>query len=139
MRTDAGTPSHTLGVSCCSCRLTPNELASASVGTQLTNNTVTSVVPTFGVVKILVKDAYKTCDPTAGADINDSLSLERGAGVVGFATHLQVTGGATFVTETNIPTASLGWDEREFLPTACAFAHYLGSGKGTCSCTVPGH
>jgi hypothetical protein len=126
-------------ISCCACRLTPNELATASVGTQLTNNPVTSVVPIAGVIKIIAKKAYDHCDPTYGADTNDSFDIApAGDWLVGFGTHLQVTGGATSVTETNIPTASLGRDERDFLPTACAFAHYLGSGKGTCGCSVPG-
>jgi hypothetical protein len=114
------------------------------VGTQLTNNPVTSVVPSAGVVKIALtngggKDRYGatwshvTCDPTAplkGADTD--------YGQV-FGTHLQVTAGATFLTETEKLPSVLSWDEENFLPTACAFAHYLGSGKGTCSCSVPGH
>jgi hypothetical protein len=126
-------------IACCSCRITPNGLATASVGTQLTNNPVTSVVPVAGVIKIITKKAYDHCDPTYGADALDSFDLTpAGDWVVGFRTHLQDTGGATFVTETNIPAASLGRDEREFLPLACAFARYLGSGKGTCSCTEAG-
>ncbi len=130
-------------ISCCACRLTPNELATASVGTQLTNNPVTSVVPAAGVIKIAVtnaggkdRDGYswsnQTCDPTNhlwGADTDYA---------VAFGTHLQASGGATSVTETNIPSAQLSEDERDFLPTACTFAQYLGSGKGTCSCSVPG-
>jgi hypothetical protein len=119
---------------CCSCRLTPNELASASIGTQLTNNPVTSVVPTFGVVKIA-----PTLVPAGGC----SPTAPLGGAAVQLAqvwgTHLQVTGGATFVTETEKQPSILSADEGNFLTTACSFAHYLGSGKGTCSCTVPGH
>jgi hypothetical protein len=130
-------------ISCCACRLTPNELASASVGTQLTNNPVTAVVPAAGVIKIVSTLADSSCDPTAPFQ-------SEAPGLVGFATHLQNTGGVTTVTETLIPHAILGGDtiglgspvisgsEAEFLPTACTFALYLGSGKGTCSCSVPG-
>ena len=118
-------------IACCSCRTTPNELASASIGTQLTNNPVTSVVPTYGVIKVINSIPAGGCNPTAVGQLTDS--------IVGFQTHLQATGGATFVTETNVPGATLSAAEFGFLQTACSFAHYLGSGKGTCSCTVPGH
>ena len=58
--------------------------------------------------------------------------------VMRFATHLQITGTATFITETNIPIAPLGYEEEAaFLSNACLLVTYLGSsyGKGTCSCT----
>ena len=73
-----------------------------------------------------------TCDPTApllGADI--SLAQV-------FGTHLQVTGGATFVTETANLSSPLSTAEAGFLPAACLFVQYLGSGKGVCGCTIPG-
>jgi hypothetical protein len=40
-------------VACCSEEVTPNELDSASVGNQLTNNPLTSVVPASGVIKVI--------------------------------------------------------------------------------------
>jgi len=55
-----------------------------------------------------------------------------------FATHLQITGTTTFITETNIPIAPLGYEEEAaFLSNACLLVTFLGSsyGKGTCSCT----
>jgi hypothetical protein len=55
-----------------------------------------------------------------------------------FTTHLQVTGGATFVTETQQIPSPLSAEEGSFLQTACAFTIYLGSGKGTCTGSVPG-
>jgi hypothetical protein len=117
-------------VSCCSCRITPDEYASASVRTQLTNNTLTGMVPQFGVVKAVTTSATGSCDPTApltGADT----SLARV-----FGTHKQVIGGATFVTETEKRWSPLSTEEGGFLPTACLFVRYLGSGKGVCSCTI---
>ncbi len=127
-------------IACCACRTTPNELATASVGLQLTSNPITSVIPTAGVIKIVNTFPSPGCDPTAWYDTDASVAdlYKLGDPVVGFATHLQATGGATFVTESNIPTAYLSRDEAEFLQTACAFGLYLGSGKGTCSCSVPG-
>jgi hypothetical protein len=55
-----------------------------------------------------------------------------------FGTHIQVTGGASYVTETEKLPSPLSADEASFLPTACSFALYLGSGKGTCACLSPG-
>jgi hypothetical protein len=122
-------------IACCGCILTPNELATASVGTQLTNNPVTSVVPTAGVIKIATTQTTTACDPRTALDAGASTTNAQV-----FGTHLQVTGtpAATFVTETEKLSSLLGTEEQGFLEQACSFARYLGSGKGTCSCTVPG-
>ena len=122
-------------IACCAQRITPNEPDSSSVGTQLTNNPVTSVVPPAGVVKIALTPASTKCDPTAAALTVDTADATLG---VVFATHLQVTGGAKFVTETELQPSSLGLQEGAFLEQACSFALYLGSGKGTCSSSTPG-
>jgi len=58
--------------------------------------------------------------------------------VVAFATHLQVTGGGTFVSETGLWPAFLSGQEAWFLATACFLAEYLGSGKGICTSSTPG-
>ena len=120
-------------IACCAQRITPNELDSASVGNQLTNNPVTSVVPWAGVIKIVLTPAGSTtCNASS---FPDGASASLG---VAFATHLQVTGGATFVTETGLSPANLSSYEAGFLPQACSFAKYLGSGKGTCTSSTPG-
>jgi hypothetical protein len=126
-------------IACCACRLTPNELATASVGTQLTNNPLTSVVPVAGVVKIVNGSPPPGgCNPSAF-----TVNTFPADSIVGYATHLQVTGAATYVTETRIPEVGLpalnSGGELGFLATSCSFVRYLGSGKGTCSCTVPGN
>ena len=121
-------------VSCCSCRLTPNELLTLSIANELTNNPVTSVVPVNGDVKIVSTAAVglASCTPLSyNGGILDSL--------VGFGTHVQTSGGSipgTYYTETNIPFAALGAAEQGFLPQACQFARYLGSGKGVCDCGI---
>jgi len=118
-------------ISCCSCYLTPNQLATASVSKQLTNNALVSI-PTTGVIKIMpTKAETAVCNPAVPSTPSDA-SLVRG-----FVTHLEITGGATFITETNIPSAPLGSDEAAFLSNACLFVTYLGSGygKGACSCS----
>lgn len=119
-------------IACCSCRTTPDELLTASVGTQLTSNPLTSVVPPAGVIKILSTLPAPSCEATTVA--TQTLAI----GTVGFASHVKVSGGATFLTETVIPNATLSAGEFAFLQNACSFARYLGSGKGTCSCSVPG-
>ena len=119
-------------ISCCSCRITPNGLLTLSIGNNLTGNPVTSVVPVNGDVKIVSTAAIGLtgCTPlTYNGGILDS--------VAGFGTHLQTSGGAipcTYISETNIPSAALGAAEQGFLPQACQFARYLGSGKGVCDC-----
>jgi len=121
-------------IACCAQRITPNELDSASVGSQLTNNPVTSVVPTAGVIKVVTTLAGTgTCSPTSFSGAADATQA------VVFGTHLQVTGGATFVTETEKLSSPLSYNEGTFLTESCSFALYLGSGKGTCTSSVPGH
>ncbi len=126
-------------VACCSCRVTPNGLLSISVGNSLTNNPVTSVVPVAGAVKIIstLAQGTRTCTPlTYNGGIRPSL--------VGWASHIETSGGTaagTFISVSDL----LGWaevpaatgdnaSEVDFLPQACQFARYLGSGKGTCGC-----
>jgi hypothetical protein len=124
--------SHQEMISCCSCRLTPNELVTASVANQLTNNPLVAVIPTDGVIKIMPTPAGTAiCNPTAPAASSDASLL------TGFATHLEISGAATFITEANTPSAPLGSEEASFLSDACLFVQYLGRayGKGTCSCT----
>jgi hypothetical protein len=49
-----------------------------------------------------------------------------------WGTHLQVTGGAVLVTETEKRPVPLSAAEASFLPTACSFVQYLGTGFGIC-------
>jgi hypothetical protein len=91
-------------------------------------------VPLGGDIKIVSTLAAGTCTPlTYNGGIIDS--------TVGFGTHLQTSGGTaagTFITETLIPAIPLtvlAGPEGTFLPQACQFARYLGSGKGVCTCS----
>jgi hypothetical protein len=120
-------------ITCCACRITPDEYASAFVGAQLVNAniTLTPVVPAFGVIKIATTPAG-SCSPTAPLT-GASTDLAQV-----FGTHLQVTGGATFVTEAEKRSSPLSAAEASFLPQACSFVRYLGSGFGVCSCGTPG-
>ena len=114
-------------IACCAENLTPNELDSAYVGKDLTFNTLTTLIPPSGVVKIVLTPTPSSgCNPTGpltGADAT--------LGSV-WGTHLQVPGAALFVTETEKQPRPLGAGEAAFLPEACSFALYLGSGRGYC-------
>ena len=112
-------------IECCSIRITPNELFVSSV-LRGTANPVTSVVPSSGVIKTVLVPATGSCDPTVIATTPDA-SLAAVS-----ATHLQVTGGFTFVTETPELPSPLSAAEEGFLQTACSFTLYLGSGRGNC-------
>jgi hypothetical protein len=115
-------------ITCCDQLITANELDSASVANQLTNSPVTSFVPASGVIKIAA-----TPGPCGTPLTQSDASL---AAV--FATHLAVTGGATYVTETELQPSPLSTDEALFLPQACTFARYVGSGRAYCSTSAPG-
>jgi hypothetical protein len=120
-------------MACCACRLTPNELLSAAVGNQLTNNAVTGAVPAAGVIKILLLPAGPGgCTPISPFASSDATL------VAGFGTHLETNGSAVFITETPIPVEQLGPAEANFLSSSCLFVRYLGSGRGTCGCSTPG-
>ncbi len=129
-------------LACCAAELTPNELASAEVHRQLTNNTVTQVVPPSGVIKVVLAQVPGGgCTPTTIGATPDA-----GLGVV-FGTHLQreyltLPGGsgsnALFVTETQKIPSTLSSQEQGFLQLGCSFALYIGSGQGTCRITTGG-
>jgi hypothetical protein len=121
-------------IACCSCRIAPNALASASIGAQLTSNPLTSFIPVAGTISIvpLTAGATVACSPIAPFASSDAALIR------GYGTHLEVSGPATYITETEIPVSTLGPDEAAFLSNACLFVQYLGSGKGTCACSSPG-
>ncbi len=121
--------------SCCAERITPNELDSAYVGTQLTGfnpftgfpATLTGLAPASGVVKVVL-----TPPPTGGCNPTATFAgPDAGLGAV-WGTHLNFTGGFTFLTETEKLARTLGTGEAGFLPTTCSYVWYLGSGRGHC-------
>jgi hypothetical protein len=129
-------------VSCCACRLTPDELSSAAVGVQLTNHALTGTAPVAGVVKLVFSKPQPGVPTGCRAEtaVFDGTTLaDRSAAV--FGTHLQAEPPSSptslFVTETSKLPQYLSDFEAGFLPNACSFVRYLGSGApGTCSCTA---
>ena len=135
-------------ISCCACRLTPDELSSAAVGAQLTNHALTGTAPVAGVVKLVFSLPQTYNGPTgcrAETAIFNFITLADSSAAV-FGTHLQAeppsSPSSLFVTETEklpqILSGTIGGDgEASFLPNACSFVRYLGSGApGTCSCSA---
>ncbi len=130
-------------ISCCACRLTPDELSSAAVGAQLTNHALTGTAPVAGVVKLVFTLPQTYNGPTGcraeTAIINGATVADSSAAVWG--THLQAeppsSPSSLFVTETAKLPQVISAAEAGFLPNACSFVRYLGSGTpGTCSCTA---
>jgi len=122
-------------IACCAAKLTPNELSSAYVGPDLTSNPLNStIIPASGVIKVTLTrdDSGASCDPRTPSGIPDATLGEV------FATHLQVTNGNTYVTETEKLSSPLGEAEAGYLPGTCFFVQLLGSGTGVCKTHTPG-
>jgi hypothetical protein len=110
---------------CCACVVTPDGLNSEYVNTELTANTVTGKALTRGVIKIISSSSYS---PTYVVPT---------AGLRGFSTHVQATGGspAYSLTETRVADSNLSASEQYLLQNLCAYAEAIGSGQGVCTCT----
>jgi len=114
---------------CCSCMLTPNALLKLSVRTNLLSAPMTGTAPNSGVIKIVSSAAAGGCNAGTISAANILPDLRA------WGTHQQTVGSAGFsTTESDFQAASLSPAEEGFLPIACEFASYLGSGKGVCSC-----
>jgi hypothetical protein len=133
-------------VSCCSCLVTPNGLASLSVVQDLTSNTLTPIVPTSVVVKLLVTAGGatgSTCNAGALAS-SPTTRFVSGLAAWGSTVHeLPVTAGTpatTYgVTETPFTQSTLSAAELRRMSTLCGFIQANGSGYGICkSCRVGG-
>lgn len=130
---------------CCQCVLKPNELALARVGADLTSATITGDIPSSGVVKIVLYPVgpqgpasslatATTCDAAQSPMSTTGPVVPAAALGAMFGTHLVVEPMGAAVTETEKLPGVLSPGEAAFLPNACAFVRYLGSGRGTCRC-----
>jgi hypothetical protein len=122
-------------ISCCSCLVTPDGLASLSVKNSLINNTLTGVVPSAVVVKLV---ATNSCNPAVPAELNPGLAAW------GTTIHaLPVTPGSpatTYgVTETAFTPSTLSAAEYSRITSLCGFIQTDGSGFGICGgCSTGG-
>jgi len=122
---------------CCGCVQSHNNLQTFDVRTLLTNNPLTGVVSTNGMIKIVSAAVNNSpCDPTSNVTPTANLRA--------WATHIQnvipialPTGITTFtypITETEFSDSPLCATELSNLQAQCAFINILGSGHGLCSC-----
>ena len=131
---------------CCGCFVSKDGLLSESVNTELLSNSLTGKINHRGVIKIISDanvngwDAVSAVKTTAGLRVSathiQSLKYE-------FADSTDPGGRYDWaVSETNANDANLGTVEKSLLPEECGFivgtedAAGLGSGQGTCTCTL---
>jgi hypothetical protein len=115
---------------CCSCIITPDGLNSEYVNKvpgspSLTGNTLTGILPTRGVIKVISDSVGNAADPVPTP------------GLRGWGVHVQALTKTTFaVTETRFADSNLSASEQVLLGELCQFAQILGSGHGTCTCST---
>jgi hypothetical protein len=130
-------------VSCCSCNVTPNALNSLSVKNDLASNTLTPIIPSALVVKVLATAGGAACTASKAASVVPG-DLRVGLLAWGTTIHaLPVTAGTpatTYgVTETKFDSPFLSVAELTRMTQLCAFIRANGSGYGICkSCKVGG-
>jgi hypothetical protein len=128
--------------SCCACQITSDGLLSESVNKELTANEFTGRGQIArGVIKVVSSSTWDPTNPWPAP------------GLRGFMTHIQATTttfpapgpgmkvnavekGPWFVTETALADSNLGPVELGNLGALCSYGLTIGSGYGTCPCTV---
>jgi hypothetical protein len=111
-------------VSCCSCLVTPNGLASLSVRDDLLAKTLTGIVPTSAVVKLV-------------GSLPGTRTLAGGMGAWGTTLHAAPPAGTLGLTETPFRPATLSPGELASITGRCASILGNGSGSGVCrSCRL---
>jgi len=136
-------------VSCCSCLVTPNALASLSVNGDLTSNALTPIRPSAAVIKMVASapgtgTAAQSCNPATVTRGGTANFLVPGLAAWGSTLHaLPVTAGTpagTYgTTETPFALGTYSDAELARMTQLCAFVQANGSGYGICkSCKVGG-
>jgi hypothetical protein len=126
-------------LSCCSCFVTPNGLASLSVKQSLISNNLTPEVPNSVVIKLLA-----TTGGTSGTSCNASAptfgTLAAGMRAWGTTLHAAPTSPVSYaVTETPFSISVLSQGELNHLTSFCGFIQSNASGFGICKgCTIGG-
>ncbi len=127
-------------ISCCSCLVTPNGLVNLGVVRDLTSNTLTGVIPTSVMVKLVATLAGTggtgtSCNMSAATATTGTLAT----GLVAWMTTNHVNGTAEAVTETAFTPATLSAGELASLAGRCTSIIGNGSGFGICrSCRAGG-
>jgi hypothetical protein len=123
-------------ISCCSCLVTPNGLVNLGVNRDLTSKTLTGVIPTSVVVKLvasLAGEAGTGTSCTNSAATVTTATLAAGMLAWGTTNHFNATSGGYDVTETAFSPASLSAGELASLGGRCASILGNGSGFGICA------
>lgn len=113
---------------CCGCEVSKDDLRTLLINDDLTDNPLTGVEPTSGVIQIVPSDIANnpSCDPT---------SITPEGAILAWATHLQNVLQDSFdVTETDFRSVPLSGSEQSHLEEQCAAVQRLGSGLGVCRC-----
>jgi uncharacterized repeat protein (TIGR01451 family) len=126
-------------ISCCSCAITPNALATLSVVKDLTFNPLTPIVPTSVVVKLLATRQGSSCNAAAVSRTD----LRSGMEAWGATLHeapVPLGGLKKYgLTETRFVPGELTDAELTRMTGLCSFIQANGSGYGVCkSCRVAG-
>jgi uncharacterized repeat protein (TIGR01451 family) len=123
-------------ISCCSCVVTPNGLASVSVGRDLVANPLTPSIPTSVVVKLLASAQTGACNAGTVSMVGLRSGLEAWGNTLHEAPGL---GSRVARTETSFHPAALSTPELERMTQLCALIQANGSGYGICrGCQLAG-
>jgi hypothetical protein len=123
-------------ISCCSCLLTPNSVANLGVNRDLTSTTLTGLVPTSVVIKLV-----STVTATVGGVIGAGTSCANSAategtlatGLVAYGTTPQPVGTAYNAVEHTFVPSTLSTGEYASITGRCASILGNGSGFGVCN------
>jgi hypothetical protein len=132
-------------VSCCSCYVTPNALMSLSTKLDLISNTLTPLVPSSVVIKVVGTKASSSSNCNAST-VGQPGGSELATGLAAWGTTLHLlpavgsTASGTYaLTETAFTPGTLSSAELFRMTALCGFIQANGSGYGICkSCRVGG-
>lgn len=120
-------------VSCCSCLITPNGLASLSVNSDLVSNTLTGVRPNSLVIKLVstaAGPAFTGTNCTNSAALAGTAQFPLAGGTLAWGTTIH-----TSPTILAVPPPPLGLTETPFLPATLS-PQELASIRGRCTAIV---
>jgi hypothetical protein len=134
-------------ISCCSCLVTPDGLVHLGVNADLTSKTLTGVIPTSVVVKLVstlagAAGTGTSCSNSAATVVPGLVAPAAGAivpGLLAWGTTLHPQGAAVVTTETAFTPSTLSAGEIASISGRCASILGNGSGFGICnSCKAGG-
>jgi hypothetical protein len=131
----AFTPGEEL-VSCCSCKVSPNELASFSVRNDINSNLLSPVTSqTSLIIKLVATKPSSTdsCVNSAGAVTGSNLDPGLLAWETTLHANTSAAAGTYAVTETRFAPATLSVSELNKITAACHTIETTGAGTGICN------